>query len=144
MFNQENENFTNTTVWQNLDFKTVKQRLNLITDQLESALVKSCTLEKTNYIYPEDQAKLLKFMEVNDLSEAQAIALIINAFFKDKPSTLINPPSLLNQTLERIAALEQQVAELAKERPETANTYCIGNSHLLPDDSSCALNNDQR
>ena len=75
----------NTTIWQNLDFKTVKQRLNRITDQLEGALSESSPIEATDLLDPEDHLKLKEFMAANNLTESQAIAVIIHAFFDTKP-----------------------------------------------------------
>lgn len=76
---------TNATIWQNLDFKKVKQRLNRITDQLEGVLSQSSSIEATDLLDPEDQIKLKEFMEANNLTESQAIAVIVHAFFGTKP-----------------------------------------------------------
>ena len=73
---------TNATIWQNLDFKKVKQRLNRITDQLEQVLSQSSPIEAIDLLDPEDQIKLKEFMEANNLTESQAIAIIVHAFFR--------------------------------------------------------------
>ncbi len=114
MFNQQEDRLTNVTIWQRLDFKTVQQRLNRITDQLEKARSQPPQREAVDYIHPEAQAKLREFMEENQLTESQAIARIVNAFFSDTPRALSNAPSAPDELLERIAALEQQLAELAR------------------------------
>jgi L-arabinose isomerase len=75
---------TNPTIWQNLDFKKVKQRLNRITDQLEQALSQSSPIEAIDLLDSEDQIKLKEFMEANNLTESQAIAVIVHAFFDRK------------------------------------------------------------
>jgi L-arabinose isomerase len=81
MSRRENVNFTEAAIWQSLDFKKVKQRLNQITDQLEKVRSKPFEIEVGELINPEDYAKLREFMEQNNLTESQAIAMIINAFF---------------------------------------------------------------
>jgi L-arabinose isomerase len=81
MSRRENVNFTEAAIWQSLDFKKVKQRLNQITDQLEKVRSKPFEIEAGELINPEDYAKLREFMEQNNLTESQAIAMIINAFF---------------------------------------------------------------
>jgi len=113
MFSKEEDRLTNITIWQSLDFQKVQQRLNRITDRLEGVLSKSSPKEATDLINPEDQAKLREFMELNQLTESQAIAMIVNAFFRDKPQALSNTPSSPDETLERIAALEQRLADIS-------------------------------
>ncbi len=81
MFSTEDEKLTNTAIWQNLDFKKVKQRFDQITDKLERVRRKSSQIEARAFIDPEDHAKLREFMEQNELTESQAIAMIVNAFF---------------------------------------------------------------
>ncbi len=81
MSRRENVNFTEAAIWQSLDFKKVKQRLNQITDQLEKVRSKPFEIEAGELINPDDYAKLREFMEQNNLTESQAIAMIINAFF---------------------------------------------------------------
>ncbi len=78
---REDNNFTDADIWQSLDFKKVKQRLNNITDQLEKVRYKPFEIEAGELINPEDYAKLREFMEQNNLTESQAIAMIVNAFF---------------------------------------------------------------
>lgn len=90
MSRREYEELTNTTIWQNLDFKKVKQRLNQITEQLEEVLPDTSQIEMASSIGPEDYAKLKEFMEANDLTELQAIATIVNAFFSDTPQASNN------------------------------------------------------
>lgn len=85
MFRREDDKLTNTTIWQDVDFKKVKQRLNRITNQLEGVLAKSYKIQAIDLIDPEDYAKLREFMEVNELTESQAIATIVHAFFSDRP-----------------------------------------------------------
>jgi hypothetical protein len=75
----------NVTIWQNLDFKKVKQRLNRITDQLEGVLSESSPIEATALLEPDDYIKLKEFMAANNLTESQAIAVILHAFFDTKP-----------------------------------------------------------
>ncbi|HEY9600931.1 MAG TPA: hypothetical protein V6C85_04920 [Allocoleopsis sp.] len=71
----------NARIWQNLDFTKVKQRLNRITDQLEEVLPDSSPIEAIALLDPEDYIKLQEFMAANNLTESQAIAIIIHAFF---------------------------------------------------------------
>jgi hypothetical protein len=113
MFSKEDDRLTNITIWQRLDFQKVQQRLNRITDRLEGVLSKASQMEAADFIAPEDQAKLRQFMEVNQLTESQAIALIVNAFFSDTPQALSNTPSSPDNSLERIAALEQRLADIS-------------------------------
>jgi L-arabinose isomerase len=84
MFRREDDKLTNTTIWQDVDFKKVKQRLNRITNQLEGVLAKSYKIQAVDLIDPEDYAKLREFMEVNELTESQAIATIVHAFFSHR------------------------------------------------------------
>jgi DNA phosphorothioation-dependent restriction protein DptG len=105
---------TSRNIWRNIDFRTVKQRVNEITDQIEEVLYEPSQIEASNSIHPEDYAKLREFMKVNQLTEEQAIAKIVNAFFSNTAQELSNTPSPEDETLERIAALEQQMAELAR------------------------------
>lgn len=105
---------TSTNIWRNIDFRTVKQRVNGITDQIEGVLYEPSQIEGSNSIHPEDYAKLREFMKVNQLTEAQAIARIVNAFFSNTAQELSNTPNPEDETLERIAALEQQMAQLAR------------------------------
>ncbi len=93
MSSREGDKLTNTNIWRNLDFKKVKQRLNRITDQIEGVLPKSSQIEAAGLLNPENHAKLREFMEVNQLTEAQAIAVIVSAFFSDPPQALSNTPS---------------------------------------------------
>jgi predicted naringenin-chalcone synthase len=81
MFSREDDKLTNTAIWQNLDFKKVKQRFDKITDKLERVRRQSSQIEARAFIDPEDYAKLREFMEQNELTESQAIAMIVNAFF---------------------------------------------------------------
>lgn len=85
MLSNHDDKLTNATIWQNLDFKKVQQRLNRITDQLEKGLSISSRVETADLINPEDRAKLREFMEENQLTESQAIAKIVNAFFRETP-----------------------------------------------------------
>ena|SRR5919199_1229341 len=112
MFSRDNHSFSQTTIWQNLDFKKVQQRLNRITAQLEGVLSKSSQIEAAEFIDPENRAKLREFMEVNQLTESQAIAMIVSAFFSDTRQPLSSTPSSPDEILERLAVLEQQIAEL--------------------------------
>jgi hypothetical protein len=80
MSRTEDAKVTNATIWQNLDFKKVKHRLNRITDQIEGVLSQSSPLEATDLLEPEDHVKLREFMEANNLTESQAIATIIHTF----------------------------------------------------------------
>ena len=112
MFSRDNRSFSQTTIWQNLDFKKVQQRLNRITAQLEGVLSKSSQIEAAEFIDPENRAKLREFMEVNQLTESQAIAMIVSAFFSDTRQPLSNIPSSPDEILQRLAVLEQQIAEL--------------------------------
>ena len=81
MFSTEDDKLTNTAIWQNLDFKKVKHRFDKITDKLEKVRRQSSPIEARTFIDPEDYAKLREFMEQNALTESQAIAMIVNAFF---------------------------------------------------------------
>ena len=81
MFSTEDDKLTNTAIWQNLDFKKVKQRFDKITDKLERVRRNSSQIEARAFIDLEDHAKLREFMEHNELTESQAIAMIVNAFF---------------------------------------------------------------
>lgn len=112
MFSRDNRSFSQTTIWQNLDFKKVQQRLNRITAQLEGVLSKSSPIGIAELIDPENRAKLREFMEVNQLTESQAIAMIVRAFFSDTRQPLSNAPSSPDEILQRLAVLEQQIAEL--------------------------------
>jgi hypothetical protein len=84
MSSKRNDKFANPTVWQNLDFKTVKQRLNRITDRLEEVLPSSSQIEISGWLDPEDHTKLRQFMKANNLTESQAIGTIVNIFFREK------------------------------------------------------------
>jgi L-arabinose isomerase len=84
MFRREDDKLTNTTIWQDVDFKKVKQRLNRITNQVEGVLAKSYKIQAVDLIDAEDYAKLREFMEVNELTESQAIATIVHAFFSHR------------------------------------------------------------
>lgn len=112
MFSRDNRSFSQTTIWQNLDFKKVQQRLNRITAQLEGVLSKSSPMGIAELIDPENRAKLREFMEVNQLTESQAIAMIVRAFFSDAQQSESNIPSSPDEILQRLAVLEQQIAEL--------------------------------
>ena len=85
MSRTEDAKVTNATIWQNLDFKKVKHRLNRITDQIEGVLSQSSPIAATDLLDLEDQIKLKEFMEANNLTESQAIAVIVHAFFDTKP-----------------------------------------------------------
>jgi hypothetical protein len=111
---RQDHKFSRTNIWRNIDFRTVKQRVNEITDQIEEVLYESSQIEASHSIHPEDYAKLQEFMKVNQLTEAQAIARIVNAFFSDTAQELSNTPNPEDETLERIAALEQQMAQLVR------------------------------
>jgi hypothetical protein len=114
MFSREDDQFTKTNIWQNLDFKKVKQRLNRITNQLEEVVPKSSQVKATASIDPKDHAKLKEFMEANHLTESQAIATIVNAFFSNTPQTASNTPNLPEETLEQIAAIKQQMTQITE------------------------------
>lgn len=83
MSSRKDEKFTNPSIWHNLDFKTVKQRLHKITDKLERVRRQSSQVEVSGFIQPEDYAKLLEFMEHNELTESQAIAEILSTFLSE-------------------------------------------------------------
>ena len=100
MFSRENKDLTTITIWQSLDFRTVRQRLNGITRKLEEVQGKSIAeLEAGDYIDPEDYFKLRKFMQDNQLSESKAIAVILNAFFRGIAQTSSNLPKSPDETL---------------------------------------------
>lgn len=100
MFSRENKDLTTITIWQSLDFKTVKRRLNGITRKLEEVQGKSIDeVEAGDYIDPEDYFKLRKFMQDNQLSESKAIAVILNAFFRSTAKSSSNPPKPSDETL---------------------------------------------
>ncbi len=100
MFSRENKDLTTITIWQSLDFRTVRQRLNGITRKLEEVQGKSIAeLEAGDYIDPEDYFKLRKFMQDNQLSESKAIALILNAFFRGTAKASSNLPKPPNEKL---------------------------------------------
>jgi hypothetical protein len=100
MFSRENKDLTTITIWQSLDFRTVRQRLNGITRKLEEVQGKSMAeVEVGDYIDPEDYFKLRKFMQDNQLSESKAIAVILNAFFRSTAKASINLPKSSDETL---------------------------------------------
>ena len=117
MFSKEDDRLTKITIWQRLDFNTVQQRLKRITEQLDSVLSQSYPIERADCINPQDYVKLREFMEANQLTESQAIAMIVNAFFRDTSEALSNPSSSPDELIKRIVALEQQVAELTGKLP---------------------------
>jgi len=112
MFSRDNHSFSETTIWQNLDFKKVQQRLNRITAQLEGVLSKSSQIKAAEFIDSENRAKLREFMEVNQLTESQAIAMIVSAFLSNTRQPLSSTPSSPDEILQRLSVLEQQIAEL--------------------------------
>lgn len=65
-----------------------------------------------SYISPEDHEKLQQFMKERNLTESRAIAAIINAYFGGTPEELSRTPSTPADVVERITAVEEQVAEL--------------------------------
>ncbi|HEY9741542.1 MAG TPA: hypothetical protein V6C90_13710 [Coleofasciculaceae cyanobacterium] len=96
MLSKEDAKLNSTAVWLSLDFKTVKHRLNRITEQLEDVRCASTPqIEVGDYIDREDYTKLRKFMEDNQLNESKALAIIVNAFFRGTPtppSSTLSPP----------------------------------------------------
>ncbi|HEY9672110.1 MAG TPA: hypothetical protein V6D11_11740 [Waterburya sp.] len=114
MSRKENNKLNNTAIWETIDFKKVKHRLNRITHQIEGVLPESSQIKATDWLNPEDYAKLRQFMKANQLTEAQAIAMIVHTFFSDAQQSSSNIPSSPDEILKRIAALEQQMAELRK------------------------------
>jgi predicted DNA-binding protein (UPF0278 family) len=83
MSSRQDQKFTNPSILQNLDFKTVKQRLHKITDKIERVRRQSSQVEVSGFIHSEDYAKLLEFMEQNERTESQAIAKILSTFFSE-------------------------------------------------------------
>lgn len=65
-----------------------------------------------SYISPEDHEQLQQFMKERNLTESRAIAAIINAYFGGTPEALSRTPSTPADVVERITAVEEQVAEL--------------------------------
>lgn len=65
-------------------------------------------------VNPETHAKPKEFMQEKALTESKAINAIFSEFFGTVSSTLNGIPGRsLDEVRQRIAALEQQVAELA-------------------------------
>ncbi len=117
MSRKENNKLNNTAIWQTIDFKKVKHRLNRITNQIEGVLSESSPIKAPDELNPEDYAKLRQFMEANQLTEAQAIAMIVHTFFSDTQQPLSHVPSSPDEILNRIAVLEQQMAQLEGKLP---------------------------
>lgn len=68
------------------------------------------------YVSPENHAQLKKYVEKQSLSESKAIDAILSQFFgslADKSGSLDS--STLSKVLDRLAALEQQMAEVIGE-----------------------------
>lgn len=100
MSSRKSKDLITITIWQSLDFKTVRQRLDGITKKLEEVQGKSIAeVEAGDYIDSEDYFKLRKFMQDNQLSESKAIAVILNAFFRSTAKASSNLPKPPDETL---------------------------------------------
>ena len=97
---RKNQDLTTITIWQSLDFKTIRKRLDGITRKIEEVQGKSLAeMEAGDYIDPEDYLKLRQFMQDNQLSESKAIAVILNAFFRSTAKASSNLPKPPEETL---------------------------------------------
>jgi ABC-type molybdenum transport system ATPase subunit/photorepair protein PhrA len=72
------------------------------------------------YVSPANHAKLREFMEQEELSESKALDVILSAYF-GTPSTLKSVTlGIPSDIPDRVATLEQQIAELRVELGEFA------------------------